>query len=307
MTARRLLPITLIACALALVACGGDKSGDGDGASVRGYQAVSFDGNGHWAPPRLKDPVSVEAGPDQTTLNLDPRRDYVVRVSKDGRRRDKGLIVNGGHNVVMIGGEIRIGWQGKHANHHLRRGLLLKNQTGTIHVEGLRISGTDLGEGIDLDQRRGATVQLVNLEIGTVTARDTRNFSDTHPDLVQSWAGPKRLRIDGLRGSTAYQGLFLLPRQFDGKLDIEEISLRNVSITGTRTSRYLLWTAGGPRPRISNVWLRGARYRPAKQLFWPRPTVWKGTRLTRRPAGRLPRRPAAGSSYAVPVKRQDGR
>jgi hypothetical protein len=292
----RVLLVTLIACVVSTAGCGGNSGSSG---KVSGYRSVELDGQGHWAPPQLRDPETVEAGPDQTTLRLDPARDYVVRVSPDGHPRRKGLIINGGHDVVLIGGEIRIGWQGRDADHQKRRGLLLKDQTGTVHVEGLRISGRDLGEGIDLDQRKGATVQLVNLRIGTVRARDARHFSDTHPDLVQSWAGPRRLRIDGLQGSTAYQGLFLLPRQFGRGLDVDEISLRNISITGTRTSRYLLWTEGGPKPRLSNVWVRGARSRSAKRLFWPRPGVWKGTRITRRPAARLPRRAAAGASYRL--------
>jgi hypothetical protein len=299
MTAR-LLHIFLIAPACALAGCGGGSAKEPHGSGgVAAYNAVAYQGRGHWRPPVLEDPQTITPGPDRTTLNLDAHHDYVIHVGK----RRKGLIVNGGHHVVMIGGEIRIGWQGEHANHNLRRGLLLKNQTGTIHVEGLRIGGSDLGEGIDLDERRGATVQLVNLRIGTVTARDTKHFSDTHPDLVQTWAGPKRLRIDGLQGRTGYQGLFLLPRQFDHNLKIDEISVRNTAIAGTRTSRYLLWTSGGPRPRVSRVWLRGAHARPAGQLFWPGHARWTGARLSSRPASRLARRPAAGASYDVRVRR----
>jgi hypothetical protein len=288
----------------ATLACGDGPSDKGD---TRAYRtALSFEGRGHWKPPQLHDPETVSPGAQQTVLRLDPERDYLVRVSPDGPRR-KGLIVQGGHNVVIVGGEIRIGWQGKKPNHHDRRGLLLKDQTGTVHVEGLKIGGRDLGEGIDLDQRKGATVQLVNLHIGTVRARDERNFSDTHPDLVQTWAGPRRLRIDGLRGRTGYQGLFLLPRQFDGNLDVDEIDIRNVSISGTRTSRYLLWVHRGPKPKLRNVSLRGARGRAAGQLFWPRPQSWNGARLTPTPARYLPRRPAAGAAYAVRSVRKDGR
>jgi hypothetical protein len=302
----RLLFVTSIACLCAtFVGCGGSAP---DKGGVRAYRSsLSFDGKGHWPPPRLHDAETVTPGPEQTVLRLDPSRVYLVRVSRDKGPRRKGLIVHGGHNVVIVGGEIRIGWQGEQPNHNDRRGLLLKDQTGVAHVEGLRIGGRDLGEGIDLDQRKGATVQLVNVSIGTVRARDERNFSDTHPDLVQSWAGPRRLRIDGLRGRTGYQGLFLLPRQFQGDLDVREIDLRNISITGTKTSRYLLWVHRGPKPRLRNVWLRGAGGRAAAQLFWPRPQNWSGARLTRTPTRYLPRRPAAGGAYAVPSKREEGR
>jgi hypothetical protein len=302
----RVLFVTLITCLCATALACGEKSEDkGD---VRSYRSsLTLEGKGDWPPPRLYDAETVVAGAEQTVLRLDPSRDYLVRVAKDGKPRRKGLIVLGGHNVVIVGGEIRIGWHGKHPNHHDRRGLLLRDQTGTVHVEGLKIGGRDLGEGIDLDQRKGATVQLVNLRIGTVRARDERNFRDTHPDLLQTWAGPRRLRIDGLRGRTGYQGLFLLPRQFDGKLDVDEIDIRNVSITGTKTSRYLLWAHRGPRPRLRNVWVRGARGRSDTQLFWPRPQSWRGARSTRTPLRHLPRRPAAGSAYAVRTIRAEGR
>ncbi len=237
-------------------------------------------------------------------LRLDPSRDYLVRVSRDKGPRRKGLIVQGGHNVVIVGGQIRIGWQGKQPNHNDRRGLLLKDQTGVVHVEGLKIGGRDLGEGIDLDQRKGATVQLVNVHIGTVRDGDERNFGDTHPDLVQSWAGPRRLRIDGLRGRTGYQGLFLLPRQFQGDLDVREIDLRNISITGTRrraTSCGSTAARAGAAQRV----VRARRPR-RRQLLWPRPQNWSGAASpAARPA--ICRRPAAGGAYAVPSKHEEGR
>ena len=144
-------------------------------------------------------------------IELSPVRDYIVQAP--GMRPLKvtgGLRIEGGRNVVVHRRRDRrpteVGGAGARAD----RAVFLKNQTGTIHVEGVRISGKDLAEGIDLDQREGATVVLQNIAIDTVQgSRDGH-----HADVLQSWAGPANLRIDGLDGSTEYQGFFLLPQQF---------------------------------------------------------------------------------------------
>ena len=226
-----------------------------------------------WKPPKLSDPVTVQITNENSKLKLDPARDYRLEMPKAPLRAPGGLVVNGGRNVVLDGGVIRIGWQGKSPTSHQRRGLFLVGQTGTIHVEDLRITGPDLGEGINLDERRGATVQLVDIRVDRIRARDERHFSDSHPDLLQTWAGPRRLRIDGFRGVTGYQGFFLLPMQFDRRQRPREVSLRDVSITGVHRSAYLLWTSGDFPIRLRDVRLRSPRRGP---LMWPNRSAWRG-------------------------------
>jgi len=240
-----------------LVADGGDRPGD----------------RPRWAPPALRDPVTVRVTNQNSKLELDPARDYRLEMPDAPLEAPGGLVVNGGRNVVLDGGVIRIGWQGRAPTSHQRRGLFLTGQTGTVHVQDLHITGRDLGEGINLDQRRGATVQLVDIRVDRVHARDQRHFSDGHPDLLQTWAGPRRLRVDGFRGVTGYQGFFLLPMQFDRRQRPHEVSLHDVSITGRRRSAYLLWTSGGFPLRIDDVRLRSPRARP---VMWPNRSAWPG-------------------------------
>jgi hypothetical protein len=166
-------------------------------------------------------------------LNL--HRDYVLKLPR-GRPliAPQGLSIWGGHNVVLVGGTIFVPDRSGAAQ--------LQAQTGTIHIEGVRFSGPKLMEGIDLNEPRGATVELENLYIDTVHGSYTTN----HADLIQSWAGPRRLLVDGLMGSTQYQGFFLLPNQLDKGPAPQLFDLRNVYIND-RQGAYALWLQTKPR------------------------------------------------------------
>jgi hypothetical protein len=194
-----------------------------------------------WAPPTLTDPLTVTVTATSNKVELSPDRDYIVKLPASPLVVAGGVRIEGGHNVVIIGGEIAVPPKSEAPDSRDRTGLLLKNQTGTIHIEGVRISGADLAEGIDLDQSMGATVVLQNIAVDEVHgSRDGH-----HADVLQTWAGPSTLRIDGLTGATQYQGFFLLPQQF---LDTPPVAfdLRRIVITGNPGGEnggaaYLLW------------------------------------------------------------------
>ena len=152
-------------------------------------------------------PTTVKVGPGGGQFTLQPGKDYVVKIGDvSGPVR-----LVGGRNVVLIGGHITIPWAGADASISSRLGLYLKGQTGTVHVEGLLIdnAGGDLSEGIQINAP-DAVVQIQNVRIDGVHARDEVNFSDNHPDLIQPWGGVQALRIDHLSGSDRLPGL--LPR-----------------------------------------------------------------------------------------------
>ena len=190
-----------------------------------------------WAPPVLRSPVEIKVSETNRDLRLSPTVDYRIVMPKRPVTLDGGLVITGGYNVVLIGGEIRVPDASKQPDAKRRRGLYLRGQLGTIHVEGLKIGGSDLAEGIDLSESDGATVQLQNISVGTVHGtRDTN-----HADILQTWAGPANLRIDGLSGTTTYQGFFLLPTQFQ-PAQPASFDLRRVVLTATPEAGYLLWT-----------------------------------------------------------------
>jgi len=184
-----------------------------------------------WAPPKLDQPKTIKITNRTRTLKLDPQRDYVIDMPDTPVALKNGLVITGGHDVVLIGGEVET----------RKRGLFLKNQTGTVHVEGLRLSGKGAAEGINLDQRKGATVQLQNIAVETVNG----SYSGTHADVLQTWGGPEVLRVDRLEGSTTYQGFFLDPHKFHDEDSPELFDIRNTVLRDAgRKSAYLLWQSG---------------------------------------------------------------
>lgn len=194
-----------------------------------------------WAPPVLVNPTTIKVSPNTHKLHLDPIRDYRLVLPSTPITLRGGLIIQGGHNVVLIGGQINVPPSSTSPAPVDRRGLYLKDQTGTLHIEGVRLSG-DLAEGIDLDEQQGATVQLENILVDRVTG----SYADNHADVLQGWAGPNILRVDGLQGSTTYQGFFLLPNQHFAGPPPKLFDLRRIVINATPDAAYLLWTDKQP-------------------------------------------------------------
>jgi len=161
-----------------------------------------------WAPPALSHPTTISLSAKSRSVELNPDRDYRLVMPKTPLTLKGGLSITGGHNIVLVGGTLVVPSAKQAPDPQDRRGMYLKGQTGIVHIEGLRLAG-DLSEGFDLDERLGATVQIENVDVATV--HGTRDAN--HADVIQTWAGPTKLLVDGLRASSDYQGLFLLPNQ----------------------------------------------------------------------------------------------
>src|SRR6266545_514765 len=223
-----------------------------------------------WAPPHLDSPITVTVSASNHVLKLDPTRDYLVRMPSTKLSVLGGLVIVGGHDVVLIGGAITIpSWGASHPTDN--RGLYLKEQTGTVHIEGLLIdnSGGALSEGININAPK-ATVQLQNIRVEDVHAKDQVNYSDNHPDIVQTWGGAAALRIDRLSGTTDYQGLFL-----DADWNsLDQVDLRHVNVAGFSSkpelARYLFWSdkADTSNLTMSNVWVKPGGNSLANSI-WP--------------------------------------
>jgi len=164
--------------------------------------------------------VSLDSHPDYCENSsptggdggLDDAKDYVIELPSTPL--ECSLDVRGGRNVVIKGGDIRIpNINESPRNPELHRGLYLSNQTGTIHVEGVRLSGDELSVPIVLNQGRGATVQLQQIRAERIFT-DYPNWGPLHADCIQTWSGPNVLRVDGYTCSTDYFGLQLSPTQY---------------------------------------------------------------------------------------------
>jgi hypothetical protein len=220
-----------------------------------------------WAPPELTSPTTILVGVTGAVGTLDKARDYVLVMP--GTPRTEGLVINGGRNVVVIGGEIAIPHQGENPTINARRALYVAHSTGVVHVEGLLLHGDDISEGVQTNAPL-ATVQLQNLAVLNVHARDQVSFTDNHPDVIQTWGGIGELRVDRLTGETDYQGLFF-KSDFNGPHG--PVHLRNVNIRSMDTTRYQFWmadTGGGyPTVTLEEVWVETAPGRSFGKTVWP--------------------------------------
>jgi hypothetical protein len=226
-------------------------------------RAKPFTGELRWPPPALHEPRTVRVGGDGGELWLKPGRDYRVKLTAPVRALG-GLVIHGGRNVVLVGGRITIPDAGPAPTPQDRRALYLDGQTGVVHLEGLLVddSGGDLSEGIQIAAPR-AIVQIQNVRMEGVHARDPVGFSDNHPDLIQPGGGVRELRVHRFTGTTAGQGFFLVGE----RAPIGRVELSEVNIVGLRGARVLLWkrcTRPYPAPctgpdfplETADVWVR---------------------------------------------------
>lgn len=205
-----------------------------------------------YAPPALDNPITLtisKAG----TVTLDQSRDYILECPNT---LDGALAIVGGRNVVAIGGHVRIPHQGANPSINQRRGLLIRDTRGVFHGEGWLFDGEDISEGIQIDAPE-ATVQLQNIRIDHVHARDQVNFKDNHPDLVQTWGNVRELRIDRFTGSTDYQG-FLFKADYNNADGHGAVFVSRANIAADPTGRYLFWvhpSANSKPVTLADVWL----------------------------------------------------
>jgi hypothetical protein len=247
----------------------------------------------------LKSPEVMQLTDGTGSLKLSTSKDYVLKLPVGkAAYLPKGLDITGGHHVVVIGGQVDVRNGFKASNGEAtRRGMYLKGQTGTVYVEGVRFSSSTTGtltEGIDLDERLGAQVVLQNVRLDHLKG----SYAGNHADGVQTWAGPRRLLIDGLSIETDYQGMFLLPNQHFSGPAPELFDFRNISIVGSPGSGYMLWKDDQKFPfKLTNVQVKPGSHSLGDRgsFLWPKgEPLFNGVIATDRPA---PVATTAGANY----------
>jgi hypothetical protein len=143
-------------------------------------------------------------------LDLNNNSDYLVTLgskqwSSLASGRSIGLHINGGRNVVVIGGAL------------LFNGTNPSDDAVAVMVDG----GTDAGivhlEGLNIDCANGITVRskrIVQIENCRVRVRAFQDqYANIHPDMVQIWGTgiqPAAIRMHKFTGFTRYSGLSCL-------------------------------------------------------------------------------------------------
>lgn len=223
-----------------------------------------------WAPPELTEPTTIELGTGETQTNLDPGKDYIIKLPNE--KKVGATVLVGGRNVVIQGGHITV--EPGRASDTFRRAIYIKNATGTVHIEGVLIDDSGGGEfdGIAINAPE-AIVQIQNVRVTGVTG----TFEGFHGDIVQPWGGVKELRIDRLTGTTDYQGL-----QLEESLgDIGKALLSNINLEHTpggpneNKTTFLLWMTTGTTcenkypVELENVYVQPRDGWEANEVVWP--------------------------------------
>lgn len=222
----------------------------------------------YWPAPTLTSPATIEVTNETAHLFLDPGRDYVIRLPSSPVTAEGGVWLVGGHNIVLRGGEIfddtPIGTS-EPPDHAY--GLYLKDQTGTVHIEGVWIHGRGIGQALVIAEEAGTTVQLQRSRLEAL-----HPVGHVHTDGIQSWSGPERLRLFDVTIVTAGVGLQTQPHQFEA-VPIDGWAYRRVNIRQTTASAYALWRDAGSggwwREIHRDLWVRHRG-----RLAWPDVGHW---------------------------------
>lgn len=229
-------------------------------------------------PPALTNPIVITVKDQIGELKLNPSRDYRIVLPKTRAwKNNRGLWITGGHNVVVIGGTVDVGYGWKDGSGKVvKRAAYFRDSTGTVHIEGVRFMSSTtqkLTEGIDISLP-GASLRLFNVWMSSLL---TGSQDTNHADVIQAWGGPKYLFVDGLTAATQYQGLFLTPQQHSST-SVSTYDLRRVWVDG-RSAAYLLWRTGSFPIRTSEVHVTGSTRQYSG--LWPSRSAWPYVKTTR--------------------------
>jgi len=204
-----------------------------------------------WAPPQLTNPETLNLTTNPQGLDLDKTKDYILKFPSTpivAQFNDYAVLnITGGHNIVMIGGEIHIPdlpdtQNGVQGNDNQRQAMRLDGNTGTVFIEGLEVSGTCM-DFMDISAPQ-ARVILQNVRVEGCRSHDeslSDGYTDEHPDLIQPWGGAKEIDIDGFTGFSDYQG-FQLNSDLEvvGNIVVKHANIGRIA-TVPQYGRYFMW------------------------------------------------------------------
>lgn len=230
-----------------------------------------------WAPPVLTNPITITVPDNQWLVKMDQTRDYILKLGHHRACAPKGdnrsgLWIEGGRNVVVIGGRVSVPC---YSTSYGRGAVKVRFATGIVHLEGLLIDGAYLSDGILISAPQ-ATVQIQNVRIENVHGTE-----GDHSDLIQIQGSVNHLRVDRLTGSTDYQGIFLYN---DPGTKVGSVDLRNVNthaFANAHHSALSKWSYGFP-VSVRNFWsAKGLSKYALAGRFYPQP---RGSNMSPTPA-----------------------
>ena len=238
-------------------------------------------------PPTLTNPTTIDLTGKTGGIVLDTTKDYILKLPKDKAwKNGSGLNISGGHNVVVIGGLVDVA----DGSNGVRRAGYFQKATGTVHVEGVKFfSSTQatLTEGINISAP-DAVIQIANCDIATPCSG---SYATNHADILQTWNGPKTLRVFGLKGKSNYQCMFLNAQDTNAAAQPIEGSwtLDRIDVQG---GAYTLWLV--PPPGSIKIGAQVHAY--GGKGLW-KPEMWPGVKTSAPTEDFVPN---AGLAYTTP-------
>ena len=221
------------------------------------------DGRLTWAPPPCGDASHACAtyllqntGQHQF-LALSALKDWTVKLPPEPL--EGGLDINGGHNVIIIGGEIDLPTPCA-TDGNVCHGINISrnsNSTGEGYIEGVLIRNPDpshsryTGDGIDVNTSATANVTLQNVRIEGIDGCDA-NGNSAHADVFQPYgANGAVLHVDHLTGTTDFQGMEINPDTAAPSsgvyknVNIRVLSNPHSGCAGAVGNHYVWWLTAG--------------------------------------------------------------
>jgi hypothetical protein len=244
-----------------------------------------------WRPPACGDAIhacatyQVSNTGSHQFLGLDNSKDWIVKlppVPVVG-----GLDIDGGHNVIIIGGEIDLTTPCT-TDTNVCHGINISRgaaSTGEVYIEGVLIRNPDAthsrytGDGIDVYTSATPNITLQNVRIEGVDGCDSNG---AHADIFQPYgAGGALLQVDHLTGTSDFQGFQIPPTYVatPGRGDFRNVNLVGLpnphACAGWNGDLYLWWVAAGATScstypmTLSNVYVKEPNGSLANHAVWP--------------------------------------
>jgi len=181
-----------------------------------------------WSPPHCGDATHgcgnyyiTESGQGHQFLGpdiLDVSKDWRVHLPAH-RPQVGGIDIDGGHNVIIIGGEIDLTTPCKTDNDVCHGINISRNASarGEVYIEGVLIKNPDTthtkytGDGIDVNTSTTSNITLQNIRVEGVDGCDA-NGNSAHADVFQPYGATNSvLHVDHLTGTSDFQGMEVPP------------------------------------------------------------------------------------------------
>jgi hypothetical protein len=170
-----------------------------------------------YSPPTLVNPITVTLpaatsvntkATGSSTIGLDNTKDYIIVMPV---LRTSTVQINGGRNIVIIGGHISLSVTNDAAifiTDSSTNGAAAPQFGRVVHIEGVQIDNPNglSFDGLDYNCP-SATVRFQNCRVTGLTG----TYNGTHADISQNQGGATQVCYDHITGTCDYQGFFFGP------------------------------------------------------------------------------------------------